>query len=35
MYDEQSELDAVYCDICGNYHSPSCDEAQWEEDEEN
>ena len=31
MYDQQAELDAVYCDICGHHHSPDCYDAQWEE----
>lgn len=21
MYDEQAELDAVYCDVCGTHHT--------------
>lgn len=31
MYNEQAELDAVYCDICGHHHYPTCDDAQWDE----
>ncbi len=31
MYDEQAELDAVYCDICGNHHHPDCAQAQYDD----
>lgn len=34
LYDEQGELDAAFCDICGYHHSPDCYESQWEEDDD-
>jgi len=34
IYDQQSELDAVYCDICGHHHSPDCADAQFEESDD-
>ena len=34
LYDAQAELDGVYCDICGHYHHPSCDQLELDPEEE-
>lgn len=34
MYNAQAEIDAVYCDICGYHHFPSCDQGPEEPEDE-
>jgi hypothetical protein len=33
-YNEQAELDAVYCDICGHHHSPDCASSQGDDSDD-
>lgn len=34
LYDQQAELDGVYCDICGHHHSPDCSQTNEDRGDE-